>query len=184
MKLTPRILKAINLAAELHENQKRKGDGLPYIVHLFAVTYILLEYTKDEEVILAGILHDTIEDTYYKKEQMEKDFGARVTEMVLDLTDPPKSVSWLERKQTYLKHLANSDYETKLICAADKLHNLISISEAFRRFGEKAYEKFNAPLDKKLWFYEECYKILESDSKMPKRLMEDIEDVLRTLKNQ
>lgn len=182
MKFSPTIYKAINLAAVLHEGQERKGDGLPYIVHPFSVALILMEYSEDEDVIVAGLLHDTIEDTGYTKEQMKEEFGERVTSLVCDLTELPKSFSWQERKDSYLKHLAGAGHESKLVCAADKLHNLQSMLEAFRKFGEKAHEKFNAPADKKLWFYEECVKIFREDAEMPEKMIEDLEVVLSELK--
>lgn len=179
--LTPNINKAINIAATLHDGQERKGDGLPYIVHSFSVALILIGYAADEDMIVAGILHDTIEDTGYTKEQMEIEFGKRVTSLVTDLTELPKTYSWQERKDSYLNHLKTASHESKLICAADKVHNLRSMLAAFQKFGEKAFEKFNAPADKKLWFYEECLKIFKNDEKMPKELIEEIEVVLKGL---
>jgi hypothetical protein len=182
MKLTPKITKAINLAATLHDGQERKGDGLPYIVHPVSVALILMDYTDDEDVIIAGILHDTIEDTSYTGDQMEKVFGSHVTELVLDVTEKDKDLPWQQRKDDYLKHLLTSCHESKLICAADKLHNLQSMLEAFQKFGEKALEKFNAPVDKKLWFYKECLKIFKNDKDMSNGIIEAIESVLKDLK--
>lgn len=141
-----------------------------------------MSYTEDEDIILAGILHDTIEDTGYTKEQMEQEFGSRVTSLVTDLTEIPKTFSWQERKDHYLEHLETTSHESKLICAADKLHNLQSMLDAFRKFGDKALEKFNAPADKKLWFYEECLKIFEKDEKMPKELISQIEVLVLSIK--
>lgn len=184
MKLTPKITKAINIAATLHDGQERKGDGLPYIVHPISVALILMDYTQDEDVILAGILHDTIEDTDYTKEQMEENFSTRVVEFVLDVTEKNKDLPWQQRKDDYLKHLSTTCHESKLICAADKLHNLQSMLEAFRKFGDKALEKFNAPIDKKLWFYEECLKIFKNDKEIPAQIIKDLESVLAELRKQ
>jgi len=184
MKLTPKITKAINTAATLHDGQERKGDGLPYIVHPFSVALILMDYSEDEDVILAGILHDTVEDTGYTKEQLKDEFGERVASLVTDLTELPKTYSWQERKDHYLKHLESTSHESKLICAADKLHNLQSMLEAFRNFGNGALEKFNAPADKKLWFYEECLKIFKKDEKMPKELISQIEVLLESIRSE
>ncbi|MFA5947596.1 MAG: HD domain-containing protein [Candidatus Gracilibacteria bacterium] len=184
MNLTQKIQNAINTAAHLHDGQERKADGLPYIVHPFTVALILMNYTADEDVIIAGILHDTIEDTPYTKEQMEEAFGPRVTSLVTDLTELPKTFSWQERKDSYLKHLETTSHESKLICAADKIHNLQSMLDAFRKFGEKANEKFNAPADKKLWFYEECLKIFKNDEQMPTQIIQNMEDVLKELRKE
>lgn len=181
-KFSPKIYKAINKATELHYGQMRKGNKIPYVVHPFSVGLILMEYTNDEDVIIAGILHDTIEDTGYTKEQMEQDFGRRITGFVLDVTEPPKPLPWQQRKDVYLKHLASANYEAKLICAADKLHNLQSLEEALQKFGPDAHKLFNAPKDKKLWFYEACLKILKDDGRMPKSLVKDIELAILALK--
>lgn len=62
MRLTSKIEKAINFAAQKHLGQIRKGDGLPYIVHPFGVAWILSGYSTDEDVIVAGLLHDVLED--------------------------------------------------------------------------------------------------------------------------
>lgn len=182
MKFSPQINKAINIATHLHDKQVRKGDGLPYIVHPFAVAMILMEYTSDEDVIIAGLLHDTLEDTTYTKEAIEKDFGPRVAQFVLDVTEPPKPLPWQERKDGYLKHLADTSHEAKLICAADKLHNLQSMLTAVQTDGPDIYKRFNAPIDKKLWFYEECLKILKNDSQIPEEITKEIETLLESIK--
>ena len=183
MKFSPQIYKAINTAARLHDGQERKGDDLPYIVHPVSVALILMEHTNDEEVLMAGILHDTIEDTGYTKEQMEEEFGARVTQLVLDVTELPKPLSWQERKDAYLEHLEGAGHEARLICAADKLHNLQSMLAAVEKLGDEAYKHFNAPMDKKLWFYEECLKILQNDKEMPMQILKGIKSLLERLKD-
>lgn len=182
MKFTPKIYKAIDTAARLHDGQKRKGDGLPYIIHPLAVAVILMEYTDDEDILIAGILHDTIEDTGYTKEQMEQDFGQRITHFVLEVTEPPKPLPWQQRKDDYLKHLVSASYEAKLICGADKLHNLQSMLAAVGKFGQDAYKGFNAPIDKKLWFYEECLNILRNDEKVPTGIIKAIELALEDIR--
>lgn len=181
MRFTPRISKAINTAALLHEKQVRKGDGLPFIVHPVAVALILMDYSSDEDVVVAGFLHDTIEDTSYDREDMEREFGPRVTRFVSDVTEPPKPLPWQTRKDGYLEHLKSACTESQLICAADKLHNLQSMFAAISELGTAAYKRFNAPLDKKLWFYEECLKIFRKNPSMPKKLTDDIEGMLTAI---
>ena len=183
MNFSPKIYKAINLAALLHDGQERKGNGVPYIVHPISVALIMMEHTDNEDVLIAGILHDTIEDTGYTKEQMEQAFGSRVTQLVLDVTEPPKPLPWQERKDAYLKHLMSASHEALLICAADKLHNLQSMIESLNKFGNDAHKFFNAPVDKKLWFYEACLKIISDDSQIPKTLTEDIDRLIETIRN-
>jgi len=172
---TPNISKALNLAGELHEGQERKGDGLPYIVHPFAVALILMDYSEDEDVIVASLLHDTVEDTEYTEEQVIEDFGPKVAEIVMSVTETNKNDSWQKRKNDYLDHLKEARSEAKLLCAADKIHNLLSMIAAYKKLGRKAEKAFNAPLDKKIWFYNACYKIIKEDQKMPKELVEKLQ---------
>jgi len=178
---TPEIQKAINIAATHHDGQERKGNGLPYIVHPFAVALILMEYTDDQDVIIAGFLHDTVEDTEYSAEELEKDFNPRIRELVMYVTEENKEDPWQKRKDDYLSNLKQAPSESKLICAADKIHNLRSMVEAFKKFGPKAEEKFNAPKDKKKWFYEECAKIIEADEKIPRKIVEELYSALAEL---
>ena len=182
-KFSPKIFQAINKAAELHDGQKRKGDGLPYIVHPFSVALILMEYTQDEDIIVAGILHDVIEDTHYTAKEMKADFSPRIAKYVMEVTEPPKKLSWEIRKAGYLAHLKEASFEAKLICAADKLHNLLAMKNAYAQFGKKAFARFNSTPAKRLWFYEECVKILATDEKMPRELIKELKQAMGTFRN-
>ncbi len=176
MKLSPKIQKAINLASRLHEGQVRKGDlHLPYISHPFAVAWILNSYTDDEDVIIAGLLHDVLEDVknYYYGDLL-KSFGERVAKIVKEVSEDKNPneesdevATWLERKNKYLIALENDCDEALLVCAADKIHNLQSMIEAYQVKGEALWDNFNAPKDKKLWLYEEILKILKQRLQNP-----------------
>ncbi len=168
MKLTPKIQKAINYASRLHAKQIRKGDkDLPYVSHCFTAAWILNEFTKDEDIIVAGLLHDVLEDVPgYGYERMKKDFGARVAKIVAGVTedkDPNKKEKekpWIERKQKYLEHLKKDSRESMMVSAADKIHNLQSMRDAYCEQGEKLWKHFNATKEESLWFYEQVYKII------------------------
>ena len=83
---TGRVERAIALALRAHEAQVRKGDGqLPYVVHPVTVALILSRYTGDEDTIIAGLLHDAIEDTSVTAEMIEREFGEKVRDTVLDV---------------------------------------------------------------------------------------------------
>ena len=182
MKLTPKITRALNKAATLHIGQIRKADGLPYIVHPVSVAMILADYTKDEDVIAAGLLHDTLEDTEYSEEEMREEFGDRVAGFVTEVTEMDKSHPWIERKEAYLAHLEIASLEAKLVCGADKLHNLQSMRDAVRAFGVEIYGRFNAPADKKLWFYEQCVEVFKKDGRVPEELIREIEGVVEEMR--
>ncbi len=167
MKLTPKIQKAINIATKLHQGQMRKAGELPYIVHPFSVAWILSEYTDDEDVIAAAFLHDVLEDVPgYYAEDMTRDFGERVTKIVQGVSedkDPntEEEAPWLERKEKYLIRLNAAGDESVMISAADKIHNLTAMYDAYKEIGPALWDRFNAPSDKKIWFYKEVFKIVE-----------------------
>jgi len=92
------IHKAIQFATLAHKNQFRKGTNIPYIVHPFEVAQILTDAKCNEEVIIAGLLHDTVEDTDVAIGQIEQEFGHYVAELVSSCSED-KSQSWEERKQ-------------------------------------------------------------------------------------
>ena len=81
MKRSPRIEQAIEVATKAHEGQLRK-TGEPYIIHPIAVMKILEEWNMDEDSIIAGVLHDTVEDTDATIEDIEREFGKRVAGLV------------------------------------------------------------------------------------------------------
>ncbi len=129
MKLTPKIQKAINKAAELHKNQTRKGIELPYIVHPFSVAMIILGYTNDENIIAAGLLHDVLEDAKdYNFKDLKKDFGEKIATIVKEVSQDGPNLgreNWQERKESYLRHLRSASYEALMICAAGKVHKSV-----------------------------------------------------------
>lgn len=166
MILTPRIEKAIKKAAALHKDQSRKGeDKCPYITHPYSVAIILSNYTEDEDVIVAGLLHDTIEDTKYTLEELEKDFGAQVKEIVVGVTeiymDDDDKNKWENRKQRYLNNLREANDKSVLVSAADKLHNLRSLVGEYKNNGAEMWENLAMQPEKQMWFLGEVLIIFK-----------------------
>ncbi len=133
---TYKIEQAIRAVTILHENQLRRGSiPLPYISHLFAVMTILRDYTTDEDILVAGLLHDTLEDTDYTLDELKEDFGGPIAEIVLSVTEPSEvngvKATWLQQKKVYLKQLKKADKKALMVCAADKIHNYRSIVEEY-----------------------------------------------------
>ena len=125
------LIQAINFAAKKHSTQKRKGaDEQPYINHPLEVLNLLLNVGKIEDynVLIAAILHDTIEDTETTEEEITELFGANVCEMVLEVTDD-KSLPKAERKQLQIKHAPHLSDGAKYIKLADKISNIRDVSE-------------------------------------------------------
>jgi (p)ppGpp synthase/HD superfamily hydrolase len=161
---TGRIERAIALALRAHEAQVRKGDGkLPYVVHPVTVALILSRYSADEDTIIAGLLHDTLEDTLVTPEEIEQGFGAKVREMVQDVTEPDlPSLSWETRKARYLRRLQTAPRPSLLVAAADKIANLISMIAAHATAGDALWERFHAPPAQKLGFYRQVHALLRT----------------------
>lgn len=155
-----RIELAIRAACILHKDHVRKGDTpIPYVSHLFAVTVILMDYTDDEDVIVAGLLHDTLEDTDYTAKELQEDFGGTVREYVEALTEPQdnkeKDYTWKERKKAYVKHLKKAPPEALLIAAADKIHNMRTIVEEYYDDHAKFMSQFAGTLDDRVEMYQD-----------------------------
>ncbi len=153
MEKTPnRITAAILYATQQHGEQLRKGTKLPYIIHPLEVMQILIRMNAHEELVLAGILHDTVEDTDATGEDIDFLFGGTVAKLVAAHTHP-KGGDWWETRQKALSELAEAPYEVKLLVLADKLSNLRSMAADYRLIGEKLWERFNASKEMQSRYY-------------------------------
>ena len=154
MLLNPKIQKAIYIATHQHRNQERKTSDLPYIVHPFSVAWILAEQTKDEDVVVAGLLHDVLEDTVgYSYSDIVRDFGERTAKIVNEVTEI-KALPWQERKEKYIEVFENSSQESLMVATADKIHNLASLHESFLETGLSPFGLNFRPLKESRWFYD------------------------------
>lgn len=154
-----KIEQAIKAAAVLHQDQVRKGlVPLPYITHLIAVLLILRDYTSEEDVLVAALLHDTLEDTDYTPEELEADFGSTVLSYVRTLTEPKrrdeKKLPWIETKKGYAKQLRTGPIEAVMIAAADKAHNFRAIVDEYLEDHDRFLKDFGPHLDLRLEAYQ------------------------------
>jgi len=136
---------ALAFAAKHHDRQVRKGTRLPYLTHPANVALILTRYGRDTDTVVAGILHDVIEDCVrdgYSREMLEQrigdKFGPTVLDTVLAVTyrrndDDGVELSGDDRKTDYLQRLSGASEESRWVCAADKIHNASSIVADLRR---------------------------------------------------
>ncbi len=160
-----RLSAAIAYGLDAHAGQRRKGTDIPYVSHLLAVASLVLEAGGDEELAMAGMLHDAIEDVGAAQEAMiEARFGSRVARIVRACTDAdtlPKP-PWLERKQQYLAHLETADADVLLVSCADKLHNARAIVTGLRSHGSAMFRRFNAGQAGTLWYYGALAAVFEA----------------------
>ncbi|MDD3627322.1 MAG: HD domain-containing protein [bacterium] len=167
------IFKAIKFAADAHTGQFRKGTKIPYISHPINVMKILCEYDCSQDVIIAGILHDTVEDTSVTIEHIEEVFGKNVSDIVRGASEPEKlkkdpqtNVSWKERKQHTIDFIKkDATLEQLLVSCADKLDNSHAILDDFNKLGDKLWKRFNAGKDEQKWYYSELSKAFRKQGK-------------------
>ena len=156
-KLGPRFLRAFLFAAEKHKGQTRKASTIPYLAHLMGVASLVLEAGGDEDLAIAALLHDVVEDCGGAPmlKEVRRRFGPRVAKVVEGCTDAdtyPKP-PWRERKENYIRRLKKEDADTRLVSAADKLNNVRSILSDYRELGESVWSRFNGGREGTLWYY-------------------------------
>jgi (p)ppGpp synthase/HD superfamily hydrolase len=183
VKLGRRFLRALQFAAEKHAGQTRKASGIPYIAHLMGVASLVLEFGGDEDLAIAALLHDVVEDCGGAPmlKEIRRRFGSRVAKIVDGCTDSdtdPKP-PWRERKETYVRHLKSADAETRLVSAADKLNNVRSILSDYREVGESIWVRFSGGREGTLWYYRALLE--EFLRSKPNRLIRELELAVREL---
>ena len=157
---------AIEFAKEAHKEQFRKGTSIPYIVHPLRVALTLIEYNCSDEVIAAGILHDTIEDskgdnkvTY---DDIKHGFGQYVADLVQGASEPDKSDTWENRKQHTIEYLKTAPKDILFVVCADKLDNISSIWEELATRGEDTWASFKRGREQQKWYFESLSNVLIS----------------------
>ncbi len=155
--LTLRFERALRLAATGHRDQVRKGTGIPYIEHPVAVAFILDRAGFDEDLVIAGLLHDLVEDTDVTLDQIRQEFGGAVALIVgvcseVKLDAEGNKRPWIDRKRDHLAEVIHATDEVRAVVLADKLHNLTCIRLDLLD-GNPVWETFNAGRDQVLWYY-------------------------------
>lgn len=167
MAYSDRFEKALVFAAQIHRDQVRRGSNVPYVNHLLAVASIVGEAGGTEDQVIAGLLHDAIEDCIGEipdiRAKIAEDFGEAVLHMVEACTDAdtdPKP-PWRPRKEAYLAHLLAlpSDAPALLVSLADKIHNSGSILRDYRQVGDALWDRFRGKRDGTLWYYTELARV-------------------------
>jgi (p)ppGpp synthase/HD superfamily hydrolase len=183
--LGPRLQRAFRYAAKWHAGQARKSTAVPYLSHLMAVTSLALEAGGDEEMAIAALLHDVVEDCggMPRLREIKKMFGRRVARIVKGCTDTfvePKP-DWVERKKGYLEEVRHADAETRLVSASDKLHNVRTILTDYRNDGERIWVRFNGGKDGTLWYYR---ALSDEYARTPNRITRELEIAVAQLERE
>ena len=141
--------------------------------------------TKAEDIIIAALLHDTLEDTDYTADELQDDFGGEVRKYVEALTEPQyaesKNYTWKERKQAYAKHLRKAPKEALLIAAADKIHNMRSIVEEYYDDYPRFMAEFEGNLEDRVMMYQDISNAINRG--LENEIIEEFNHVFDEYKN-
>ncbi|MGA2206290.1 MAG: HD domain-containing protein [Terracidiphilus sp.] len=175
--LSDRFTRAVDYARKLH-TETRKGTQIPYMAHLLGVASLVMgeaggAVPVTEDMVIAAILHDTVEDHGGKPrlDDVEKEFGANVARMVEGLSDTlaedhDKKEGWEERKDAYLARLCKEPEDVLLISAADKLYNAKAILDDLREIGPAVWDRFKRGPKEQLWYFHSLLEIFQARLKV------------------
>lgn len=174
MKLTQRYADAVAYASIAHATQTRKGTDLPYICHLLGVSSLVLEAGGDEELAIAGLLHDVAEDQGGRPRlaDVRTRFGDRVADIVEACSDslsedPSQKAPYEQRKRDHIEHLRHASDDVLLVTAADKLHNARAIHADLLVHGPVTIKRFNGTAQQILWYYNGILNVLKQRQVSP-----------------
>ena len=162
-KLTSRYRDALDDAFDFHSHQSRKAGGQPYLLHVLAVSAMVMEDGGDEDQAVAALLHDAPEDSGGDAAlaMIRNKYGDTVADLVLGVTETTMSPKppWRERKEYYLKSLSRDSVGCLRIALADKVHNLESLNSELRLVGSSLWSSFSTGPAEQVWFFTAMWRI-------------------------
>ena len=167
--LTERFDEAFAFASELHREQLRKVGRVPYLSHLLRVAGLALDFGASEDVAIAALLHDAVEDCGGMETEaiIRERFGDFVADVVLETSDSTtadanRKAPWRERKEAYLSHLRTGSEAAALVSGCDKLDNITSLARAMEiAGGEATLSRFKGGASDLIWYYESVAAVLK-----------------------
>ncbi len=167
------IDRALVFAVMKHAGQRRKGSQVPYITHVVEAMGIVAEIRlADEQLQIAALLHDTLEDTDTTKEELGRLFGPRVAQLVAEESENKRieraaKDTWKERKQETIDHLKEASTEVQIVALGDKLSNIRAMARDYRSLGDRLWDRFNQKDPKEHgWYYGSIAKIFGEDEEI------------------
>lgn len=184
--LTGRFDDAVRYAHEAHREQKRRGNDAPYIGHLLGVASIVIDDGGSEDEAIGALLHDAAEDQGGRERlnDIRTRFGDPVAKIVEDCTDSwetPKR-PWIDRKREYVEHARSLAAPSLRVAAADKVHNAYAILRDLRNTGERVWDRFNAPADDVIAYYEGLVRSFRHAG--GGRLVEELERIVKGIQRE
>jgi (p)ppGpp synthase/HD superfamily hydrolase len=155
---------AFEYANRAHRKQHRKVNGTPYISHPMAVAFTLEKMGCCADLVIAGVLHDVLEDTDTTEADLAKRFGDKVLRLVKSVTENKRLTSWDDRKQDYISRISAAATDARILSMADKIHNLYSLHSDISEFGDDIWLNFNAPKHRQKWYYATLLQVFKQDA--------------------
>jgi len=191
--LTDRFDRALLYATHIHGGQVRKQTTIPYVAHVLAVAATVLEYGGSEDMAIAGLLHDAVEDQGGEPRLSDicNRFGDRVADIVRSCSDSVVNTAaghqkedWHTRKVQYVEHLKTIDPDTLLVSLSDKVHNARSILRDLRKseIGPAIWDRFKQPKKETLWYYRELANAFHNV--LPGQLSDELMEIVIVLENE
>ena len=188
--LNAELIAERDYATHIHGGQVRKGTSTPYVAHLLAVAATVLKYGGDEDLAIAALLHDSVEDQGGKARltDVRNRFGERVARIVeagsdslADTAKGERKAHWQDRKEDYLAHLQRADEDILRVSLADKVHNARAILRDLRKkeIGEKIRDRFSQPKERTLWYYRSLAD--KFCTLLPGQLSEELREIVDVL---
>ena len=172
MESFPKFVKAFIFAFNAHSGKHRKDSTIPYIVHPMDVASVLMKNGASEDVVIAGLLHDVVEDAGVGLDELRELFGEEVARFVDGASEPEKywgemtrderRATWKERKSHTINRIEATDLDLKLLSCADKLSNIRDMINDYNENGDKLWNKLNASEKENAWYYRSMLASFES----------------------
>jgi ketosteroid isomerase-like protein len=160
---SPLLAEAYSFARRIHQGQYEESDGQPYINHPVTVGRLLYEAGYDDEVVAAGLLHDTLEHSELTSDPIRERFGGRVASLVDAMTEPVDIEPWGARKAALRRQIADAGLDAEAIFAADKIAKSASLRHALAQLGlREVGRRVSSPLDEKIDHYQASLDLLEA----------------------
>ena len=172
---------AIYFATKAHNGQKRKSDKeVDMIFHPYTVAMMIQRAGGSDEAVIAGLLHDVVEDTPYNLDDIKNEFGDNIASVVSEVSEK-KELEWEERKQEAMDRIKNASIDGKLVECADKISNLETMYNLYEEIGDEIWNSFKRPKDKQKWYYTEMYKAVIENTTEDNILFERYKNILEKL---
>jgi (p)ppGpp synthase/HD superfamily hydrolase len=162
---SPLVREALRTAHVAHAGQVRNGSGgMDYVEHPRAVAELLAEREYGEEALAGALLHDVVEDSELTVDDLRRQFGAEIAELVAVLSDDESIESWRERKDEHRGRVRGAGPDALAIYAADKLNNVSSLHRVHAAEGSRVEREFDVPIDSKLEVWGEDLEMLRREA--------------------